>query len=110
MNEPAGYCTTAESFTKAWVSAKRRHTRGLANVSYLFKELCKQYDTTPEAIRHPSRLASLVKKRHAIMYCLYEQDVSLKIIGKELNRHHTTVLHGIRAYKDSLLRSMANDI
>ena len=64
-----------------------------------FELLCKEYDTTPECMRHPSRKAELVRKRQAIMYVMHKDlGLSLPVIGWQLSRHHTTILYGVRAH------------
>ena len=45
----------------------------------------------------PSRKAAVGAARHPIMAVLYHQyDMTLADIGAELDRDHTTILHGIR--------------
>jgi len=45
----------------------------------------------------PSRKAAVVAARQPIMAVLYHQfDMTLADIGAELDRDHTTILHGIR--------------
>jgi len=46
-----------------------------------------------------SRNRSYVYKRYYVMYRLNKCKVSLTQIGKMLNRHHTTVIHGIRMHR-----------
>ena len=46
-----------------------------------------------------SRNRSYVYKRYYIMYRLNKCKVSLTQIGKMLNRHHATVIHGIRMHR-----------
>ena len=46
-----------------------------------------------------SRHRSYVYKRYYIMYRLNKCKVSLTQIGKMLNRHHATVIHGIRMHR-----------
>ena len=45
----------------------------------------------------PSRKAAVVAARQPIMSVLYHRfDMTLEDIGAELDRDHTTILHGIR--------------
>jgi IS30 family transposase len=46
-----------------------------------------------------SRNRSYVYKRYYVMYRLNKCKVSLTQIGKMLNRHHATVIHGIRMHR-----------
>lgn len=46
-----------------------------------------------------SRHRSYVYKRYYVMYKLNKCKVSLTQIGKMLNRHHATVIHGIRMHR-----------
>lgn len=46
-----------------------------------------------------SRHRSFVYKRYYVMYRLNKCKVSLTQIGKMLNRHHATVIHGIRMHR-----------
>jgi IS30 family transposase len=45
------------------------------------------------------RYRDCVYKRFYIMYRLHKCKVSLTQIGKMLNRHHATVIHGIRMHR-----------
>ena len=46
-----------------------------------------------------SRNRSYVYKRYYVMYRLNKCKVSLTQIGKMLNRHHATVIHGIKMHR-----------
>lgn len=46
-----------------------------------------------------SRNRAYVYKRYYVMYRLNKCKVSLTQIGKILNRHHATVIHGIRMHR-----------
>lgn len=46
-----------------------------------------------------SRHRSFVYKRYYVMYRLNKCKVSLTKIGKMLNKHHATVIHGIRMHR-----------
>ncbi len=47
----------------------------------------------------PSRMAPLVRIRHAFFFAAREAGHKLAVIGRYANRGHDTVLYGIRAYK-----------
>ena len=62
-------------------------------VDFLIGQIAKyQLDTN-------SRNRSYVYKRYYVMYRLNKCNVSLTQIGKMLNRHHATVIHGIRMHR-----------
>jgi IS30 family transposase len=58
------------------------------------KEQIKKYQLDTD-----SRNRSYVYKRYYVMYRLNKCKVSLTQIGKMLNRHHATVIHGIRMHR-----------
>jgi len=58
------------------------------------KEQIKKYQLDTN-----SRNRSYVYKRYYVMYRLNKCKVSLTQIGKMLNRHHATVIHGIRMHR-----------
>lgn len=75
--------------------AERRKNSGA-----VFESLCSQNATTPKIMRHPSRLAGLVKKRKAIMHAMRSLGFSYPEIGRVCDRHHTTVLSNVRSYQN----------
>ena len=65
----------------------------MKEIDFLIGQIAKyQLDTN-------SRNRSYVYKRYYIMYRLNKCNVSLTQIGKMLNRHHATVIHGIRMHR-----------
>ena len=70
------------------------------NSSTVFESLCLLHSTTPKIMRHPSRLAGLVKKRKAIMHAMRCLGFSYPEIGRVCERHHTTVLANVRSYQN----------
>lgn len=73
-------------------------------------------NTTAADIVGPSRVAFHVRPRWALMLAMRESGMSLPGIGRHLNRHHTTVMDGIRQAQrlrsrdplfDQLCRSIA---
>jgi IS30 family transposase len=65
----------------------------MKEVDFLKEQIAKyQLDTN-------SRNRSYVYKRYYVMYRLNKCNVSLTQIGKMLNRHHATVIHGIRMHR-----------
>lgn len=49
------------------------------------------------AIFGDSRVAEIVKARHAVAWALRQEDWSLESIGAFLRRDHTTIIHAIKA-------------
>ena len=65
----------------------------MKEIDFLKEQIAKyQLDTN-------SRNRSYVYKRYYVMYRLNKCKVSLTQIGKMLNRHHATVIHGIRMHR-----------
>ena len=58
------------------------------------KEQIKKYQ-----LDNNSRNRSYVYKRYYIMYRLNKCNLSLSEIGRMLNRHHATVIHGIKMHR-----------
>lgn len=54
------------------------------------------YSHDPDTISGPSRIASVARARHVVMYLLRESGLSYERIGQWLgDRDHTTVMHGV---------------
>ena len=65
----------------------------MKEIDFLIGQIAKyQLDTD-------SRNRAYVYKRYYVMYRLNKCKVSLTQIGKMLNRHHATVIHGIRMHR-----------
>ena len=65
----------------------------MKEIDFLKEQITKyQLDTN-------SRNRAYVYKRYYVMYRLNKCKVSLTQIGKMLNRHHATVIHGIRMHR-----------
>jgi IS30 family transposase len=58
------------------------------------KEQIKKYQ-----LDNNSRNRSYVYKRYYIMYRLNKCNLSLSEIGRMMNRHHATVIHGIKMHR-----------
>lgn len=67
-----------------------------------FDYFCLANDTAPALMRNPSRHSSLVRKRQAIMWGMKQAQVGLEYIGKQLERHHSTVIHGARQHQERM--------
>ena len=66
-------------------------------VPHVVKTAAELWNVPVSQLLSPSRKAAVVAARQPIMAVLYHQyDLTLADIGAELDRDHTTVLHGIR--------------
>lgn len=62
-------------------------------------EIARTYAMTVEDMKGPGRDRSFTIPRQHCMFVMSQQKhLSLPMIGKFLNRDHTTVLHGVRAH------------
>lgn len=82
----------------AKIDKEKRRITTLQNkmVQHTIDEVCKTYNVTLEDLLKKDRHGPLVLPRQVLMYKLRDIGLSLKRIAKELNRDHTTILHGIR--------------
>ena len=51
------------------------------------------------AIYGPSKLRYVVQARQLVMYLAHKSGISYPVIGRALNRDHTTIMHGVKAEK-----------
>ncbi len=66
-------------------------------VPNVVKAAAELWNVPMRELLSPSRKATVVAARHPIMAVLYHEfDMTLADIGTELDRDHTTILHGIR--------------
>lgn len=66
-------------------------------VPHVVKAAAQLWNVPVSQLLSPSRKAAVVAARQPIMAVLYhEYDLTLQAIGDELDRDHTTILHGIR--------------
>ena len=66
-------------------------------VPHVVKAAAELWNVPVSQLLSPSRKAAVVAARQPIMAVLYHQyDLTLQAIGDELDRDHTTILHGIR--------------
>lgn len=59
----------------------------------LIEQIAKQHGFTADQIRGRRRYAKIVEARHAIACALRARGLSLPLIGRLLQRHHTTILY-----------------
>ena len=86
-------------------------------VEKILSEVARTYNTTPEALRGPSRRASVSSARKVAMYIVREiTGMSMEDIGSEFGgRDHSTVVYGINDVQkhfpaDRTLRETVEDI
>ena len=64
-------------------------------------EVAKAHGLTFHELVSERRHKKYIKARHEAMHMMYDEtSLSMVQIGKILNRDHTSVLHGIKAYKN----------
>lgn len=85
------------------VDRLQRHVFGspvtipVPSIARLVEAAAAEFDVEPAAITSPLRLGELVQARQVVMHLAVTRlRHSLPIIGRCLNRDHTTVLHGAR--------------
>ena len=66
-------------------------------------EVCERYGVTLADLKGPRRLRLLSAARQEFMALAYElPHASLPVIGRFLDRDHTTILHGVRRHRKTL--------
>ena len=53
--------------------------------------------TSISSIYGTSRAKPAIAARHLVMYLAHKEGLSYPVIGRALNRDHTTVMHGVKA-------------
>lgn len=80
------------------------------------EQFCRLYNVTAEQLLSPSRQHHLVEIRQLCWFLCYTRlRLTYTLIGRIFNRHHTTVLHGIRQIEtlmdtEPVLRDHINSI
>lgn len=73
----------------------------------LLAEAARRWRISPEDItRADAKEKQFSRARQAVMWVLRDQGLALPHIGYLLNRHHTTVMFGLRAVEQSRPRLM----
>ncbi len=73
------------------------------NLDMIVDATAEYYNLNPDVIFSKSRVRDIADARMVTMYLSNKlTDLSLKAIGRKLNRSHTTVMHGIAAIKDRM--------
>jgi chromosomal replication initiation ATPase DnaA len=70
----------------------------------IFKEVCIATKVVPFEIRSSSREYDVKTARHIFFYIAHKHTkIQLEVIGRYLNRHHATVLHGYHKISNQLI-------
>ena len=70
----------------------------------IVEAVARKHGLEPSDLTGPRRHRHLVRARQEAMYeCRLQTGKYLTIIGRAFNRHHATVLFGIRAHADRLI-------
>lgn len=65
----------------------------------VIKEVADKHGFTPACLRNDCQIADLTIARQEAFHRLrYERNLSLSQIGRLFNRHHTTVLNGLKTH------------
>jgi hypothetical protein len=65
-------------------------------------QICKAYEIDINDVMGKSRLQDIVEARHAVMYACALAGYSYAAIGRRMNRNHSTVISGCKAYERKL--------
>jgi chromosomal replication initiation ATPase DnaA len=60
------------------------------------------FNVTPDAVLGHSRNANVAAARQLLYWLLRQDGLSYPKIGAIVGRHHTTVIHGVRAVNDGI--------
>lgn len=79
----------------------RPKARKAINFDMIVETTAEYYNISPDVIFSKSRVRDVADARQIIMYLSQKlTNLSSTVIGKKLNRSHTTVLHGIQQVED----------
>ena len=67
------------------------------SLACLIRIVANRAGITEADILGQSRLRKITEHRQFVMYLAHKRGMSLPQIGRIMGRHHTTVLHGVRA-------------
>ncbi len=81
------------------------HQVPFIDLEAIIRRVCEGFGLSPESLSSRSRKATLVNARNTIFYLARKHtDLSLKGIGEQFNRRHSTVLKGIASVERELSR------
>jgi chromosomal replication initiation ATPase DnaA len=88
----------AQSDRRLMRAIEPRELVAYTSIKTIISRAEREFDVTYTALVGKSRQRDIVNARYAVMYAGHRAGHSLEDVGRALNRHHTTVLHGeIRA-------------
>lgn len=69
----------------------------------IIKVVCAHFETDYQKLQRRSRFAEVVLARNTLVYFLFKYTTLNKAqIGRMLNKDHTTIIHGLRAFNDRI--------
>lgn len=81
-----------------WMTRKEKRAN-LNSTETLYSSIEKIFGITKDQIKSRDRHRDIVEARHAFCYVArFEFSHSLKRIGKEINRDHTSIIHSTDAF------------
>lgn len=76
-------------------------------IARIVRAVCDETGIRPAEIYAPTRgLDHVAQARQLIMFIAKRRGFSLNQIGRPLRRHHTTVLHGVRAEEARMAKNV----
>jgi chromosomal replication initiation ATPase DnaA len=72
------------------------------SIMQIATQICKAYEIDIKDVMGKSRLQDIVEARHAVMYVCALAGYSCAAIGRRMNRNHSTVISGCKAYERKL--------
>jgi chromosomal replication initiation ATPase DnaA len=64
--------------------------------------VCTAFNVHPDSVLGHSRNANVAAARQLLYWLLRQDGLSYPKIGALVGRHHTTVIHGVRAVNDGI--------
>lgn len=96
---------TARKLTYITPTAKIVAERSVPSLRPIAEAVAEFYDLTYEALLERRRRLRTAVPRHVVMLLAYEtSDLGISEIGRQMGRHHTTVLHGLRRIRTAIER------
>lgn len=89
--------TTMTDRQRAAVRAAERRLRAArrAELTRILRAVARAYNFTPAQLCSPARPAELAEARQVAMLLMREARATVEEVGRALERHHTTVTHGV---------------
>jgi chromosomal replication initiation ATPase DnaA len=71
-------------------------------VNHHLNYVAAAFNVDPDAVLGHSRAANVAAARQLLYWLLRQDGLSYPVIGALVGRHHTTVIHGVRAVNDGI--------